>query len=117
MQWQLGHEEFLEHVQSSPVTRRYTWRHNRVLQGLAVVISMAKGQSIHPEGDPANFILPAGRLQPAILLPQREALSHGTEEWSNRQTRENVYLTSVTTRKIQQIFQNGTTIPGYSDIN
>ena len=30
---------------------RYTWRHNRVLQDLVVVISMAKGQSTHREAD------------------------------------------------------------------
>ena len=48
-----------EHVLSSYIVAqlegRYTWRHNRVLQGLAVVITMAKGQSTHPEADAVIF--------------------------------------------------------------
>ena len=39
---------------------RYTWRHSRVLHELAVVISMAKGQSTHPEADAAIFTTDGG---------------------------------------------------------
>ena len=63
---------------------RYTWRHNRVLQELAAVISMTEGRSTQPEAD-------------AVLFSQREALSHGTEWRSSRQTRGNAHLTGVTT--------------------
>ena len=34
---------------------RYTWRHNRAPQGLAVFIRMAKGQSTHPQADTVIF--------------------------------------------------------------
>ena len=91
-----------EHVLSScKVARsqgRYTWRHNRVLQELAVAISMAKGQT-------------PNRKQMQSYSPQREVLNHGTERRSSRQTRGNAYLTDVTTGKNQQIFQTGTVIP------
>ena len=39
---------------------RYTWSHNRVRQELAVVISMAKGQSFHPEAGAVIFTTEEG---------------------------------------------------------
>ena len=51
--------QITEHVLSSCKVAlsqgRYTWRHNRVLQELVVVISIAKGQSTHPEADAVIF--------------------------------------------------------------
>ena len=92
-----------EHVLSSCKVAlsqgRYRWRHNRVLQELAVVISIAKGHNTHPEANAVIFTTEGGPL------------SHGTEGRSSRQTRGNAYLTGVTTGKFQQIFQNGTAIP------
>ena len=50
-----------EHVLSSCKVAlsqgRYTWRHSRVLQELAVVISMAKGETIHPETNAVMFTI------------------------------------------------------------
>ena len=97
-----GSRQTTEHVLSSRRVAlsqgRYIWRHNRVLQVLAVVISMAKGQSTHPGAD-------------AVIFTQRKALSHGTEGRSSRQTRGNADLTGVTTGKFQQISQNGKATP------
>ena len=56
--------ETTEHVLSSCKAalsqRRYTWRHNRPLQELAVAINMAKGQSTQPQADAVIFTTEGG---------------------------------------------------------
>ena len=58
--------QITEHVLSScKVARskgRYTWRHNRPLQELAVAISMAKGQSTQPQADAVIFTTEGGAI-------------------------------------------------------
>ena len=83
MQWQADHRPCPDLVQSSTVTR-----------------------TLHMEAQPS----PSGtwlkgraptRKQMRLYSPQREALCHGMEGRSIRQTRGNAYLTGVTTRKFQ----------------
>ena len=79
-----------EHVSSSCKVAlsqgRYTWRHNRVLQELAVVIllmSMAKGQSTHLEADAVIFTTEGGAKswhRRAVKLTKPEEIST-SREW------------------------------------
>ena len=66
---------------------RYTWRHNRVLQELAVVISMAKGQSTHLEAD-ADIFTTEGSAKSwhgmaVKSTNQRNCLLDGCDGWEN----------------------------------
>ena len=64
---------------------RYTWRHNQVLQGLAVVISLANGQSTHPKADAVIFTTEGGAkswLDRAIKSTnQRTCLLDKCDDW------------------------------------
>ena len=81
MQWQADHGACLELVQSSPVPRR----HNRVLQVLAVVISMAKVQRKHPEADAVIFTTKGGAKswhgRAVKSTNQRKCLLDGCDDW------------------------------------
>ena len=78
-----------EHVLSSCKValsqRRYTWRHNRVLQELAVVISMAKGQSTQSEADAVIFTTEGGAKSwhgtAVKSTNQRKCLLDGCDNW------------------------------------
>ena len=78
-----------EHVLSSCKVAlsqgRYTWRHNRVPQELAVVISMAKGQSFHPEADAVIFTAEGGAKSwhgmAVNSINQRKCQLDGCDDW------------------------------------
>ena len=64
---------------------RYTWRHHRVLQEIAVVISKAKGQSNHPEADAVIFTTDGGAKSWHGMVikttKQRTCLLDGWDYW------------------------------------
>ena len=64
---------------------RYTWRHNRVLQELAVAISMAKGQSTQPQADAVIFTTDGGAKSwhgtAVKSTNQAKCLLDGCDDW------------------------------------
>ena len=78
-----------EHVLSSCKVAlsqgRYTWWHNRVLQELAVAISMAKGQSTQPQADAVIFTTDGGAKSwhgtAVKSTNQRKCLLDGCDDW------------------------------------
>ena len=78
-----------EHVFSSCKValsqERYTWRHKRVLQELAVAISMAKGQSTQPQADAVIFTTEGGAKSwhgtAVKSTNQRTCLLDGCDDW------------------------------------
>ena len=78
-----------EHVLSSCKVAlsqgRYTWRHNRVLQELAVAISMAKGQSTQPQTDAVTFTTEGCAKSwhgtAVKSTNQRKCLLDGCDDW------------------------------------
>ena len=73
---------------------RYTWRHDGVLQELATVISMTKGQSTHQNAD-------------AVIFTTEE----GAKSWHGMAVKKKCLLDGCETGKFQQIFQYRTVIP------
>ena len=64
---------------------RYTWRHNRVLQELAVAISMAKGKSTQLQADAVIFTTEGGAKSwhgtVVKSTNQRKCLLDGCDAW------------------------------------
>ena len=63
----------------------YTWRHSRVFYELAVVISMVKGQSTHPEADAVIFTTEGSAKswngRAVKSTNQRKCLLGGCDDW------------------------------------
>ena len=78
-----------EHVLSScrvALTQgRFTWRHNKVLQELATIISTAKGQVEAPKNQIPTFSSEGGKSTwlgcPTNINPEKTTLLSGCKEW------------------------------------
>ena len=82
---QADHRACLELLQNRPLTGRYTWRHNRVLQELATIISTAKGETTLPNTNALIFTTEGGAKswhgRPVRTTNQIKCLLDGCDDW------------------------------------
>ena len=82
---QADHRACLELLQNRPLTGRYTWRHNRVLQELAAIISTAKGETTLPNTNALIFTTEGGAKswhgRPVRTTNQIKCLLDGCDDW------------------------------------
>ena len=85
MQWQQTAEHVLSSCKVALSQGRYTWRHSRVFQELAVAISMAKGLSTQPQADAVIFTTEGGAKSwhgtAVKSTNQRKYLLDGCDDW------------------------------------
>ena len=78
-------EHFLSSCKVALSQGRYTWRHSRVFQELAVAISMATGQSSQPQADADTFTTEGGAKSwhgtTVKSTNQRKCLLDGCDDW------------------------------------
>ena len=64
---------------------RYTWRHNKVLQELAAIISTAKGETTLPKSNALIFTTEGGakswHWRPVRTTNQMKCLLDGCDDW------------------------------------
>ena len=75
----------LELLQNRPLKGQYTWRHNRVLQELAAIISTAKGETTLPKTSALIFTTEGGAKawhgRPVRSTNQIKCLLDGFADW------------------------------------